>query len=100
MALIACFECQKTVSDNAASCPHCGAPITDTYSIEESERTPKIYKAQYLCASLLIFVCFVLFVSATIMQAHIVMKALALLGFLCGVAWYITVRVAFWWNNG
>lgn len=27
MALIACSECQKEVSDKAAACPHCGAPI-------------------------------------------------------------------------
>lgn len=27
MALIACSECQKEVSDKAATCPHCGAPI-------------------------------------------------------------------------
>ena len=26
MALIRCSECQQTVSDKAASCPHCGAP--------------------------------------------------------------------------
>jgi hypothetical protein len=26
MALINCYECQKTISDKAASCPHCGAP--------------------------------------------------------------------------
>ena len=27
MALINCDECNKEVSDKAASCPHCGAPI-------------------------------------------------------------------------
>jgi hypothetical protein len=27
MAIIACKECAKEVSDKAASCPHCGAPI-------------------------------------------------------------------------
>ena len=27
MALITCKECGKQVSDQAASCPHCGAPI-------------------------------------------------------------------------
>jgi hypothetical protein len=26
MALIACPECQKEISDTAATCPHCGAP--------------------------------------------------------------------------
>jgi hypothetical protein len=27
MALINCKECQKTVSSQAANCPHCGAPV-------------------------------------------------------------------------
>jgi DNA-directed RNA polymerase subunit RPC12/RpoP len=27
MALIKCSECGKDVSDKAASCPHCGAPL-------------------------------------------------------------------------
>jgi len=26
MALINCEECNKDISDNAATCPHCGAP--------------------------------------------------------------------------
>ncbi len=29
MALIKCSECEKEVSDQAASCPHCGNPIND-----------------------------------------------------------------------
>lgn len=27
MALIECAECKKEVSDKAAACPHCGAPV-------------------------------------------------------------------------
>ena len=27
MALIKCKECRKEISDLAASCPHCGAPL-------------------------------------------------------------------------
>lgn len=27
MALIKCYECNKEISDSAASCPHCGAPV-------------------------------------------------------------------------
>lgn len=29
MALIACSECENQVSDKAAACPNCGAPIKD-----------------------------------------------------------------------
>ena len=28
MALVACEECGKEISDKAAACPHCGAPTT------------------------------------------------------------------------
>lgn len=27
MALVDCRECQKEISDQAAACPHCGAPV-------------------------------------------------------------------------
>ena len=29
MALIKCYECEKEISDSAAACPHCGAPVKD-----------------------------------------------------------------------
>ncbi|EOZ4792144.1 MULTISPECIES: OB-fold protein [Pseudomonas] len=29
MALITCYECDRMASDQAAACPHCGAPIAD-----------------------------------------------------------------------
>ena len=27
MALITCYECERMASDQAAACPHCGAPF-------------------------------------------------------------------------
>jgi hypothetical protein len=33
MALMACGECRKEVSDKAVSCPHCGAPINQMAAI-------------------------------------------------------------------
>jgi hypothetical protein len=32
MALMSCPECGKQVSDKAAACPHCGAPIAASSS--------------------------------------------------------------------
>lgn len=38
MALIACRECSKQISDQAAACPHCGMPQTPaTQSIQEAQ---------------------------------------------------------------
>ncbi len=37
MALIACKDCGKQISDQAGSCPHCGAPVArPTMSIHNS----------------------------------------------------------------
>lgn len=35
MALIKCPECNREISDKAASCPHCGYPISNTQSQTE-----------------------------------------------------------------
>ena len=43
MALILCSECNKEVSDKAAVCPGCGAPISANDLVqEESQRTTHI----------------------------------------------------------
>lgn len=34
MALRACSECSKEISDKAATCPHCGAPTTANSSAD------------------------------------------------------------------
>lgn len=40
MALISCRECKKKISNEALSCPHCGAPKLETIEemMEESVR--------------------------------------------------------------
>lgn len=60
MALIICNECNKNVSDQASSCPHCGAPIklNEFYSEEEKELvTVKVSNAFVipLCVTIIIF---------------------------------------------
>lgn len=38
MALIACQECGKSVSDRALSCPHCGFPLKEDPVLSYTER--------------------------------------------------------------
>jgi hypothetical protein len=38
MALIACQECGKSVSDRALSCPHCGFPLKEDPVLNYAER--------------------------------------------------------------
>ena len=40
MALIECKECSKQVSDSAASCPNCGAPVSAAYAAPTAPPQP------------------------------------------------------------
>ncbi|ART01824.1 TPA: zinc-ribbon domain-containing protein [Klebsiella pneumoniae] len=45
MALIKCHECAKDISDSAISCPHCGAPISNsqkTNSIKNNQEPRQV----------------------------------------------------------
>ena len=52
MALIACEECKREISDRAAACPHCGCPIArepseparpaEAKAAAKSERVPEV----------------------------------------------------------
>ena len=46
MALVKCAECQHDVSDKAAACPHCGAPIASptNQSSPPAEPTQKVLR--------------------------------------------------------
>jgi hypothetical protein len=41
MALIACKECGKDISDKASSCPSCGAPVGTAIATSSSTAEPK-----------------------------------------------------------
>ena len=41
MALITCAECGREISDLAASCVNCGAPVSVTIQAPDQESTPK-----------------------------------------------------------
>lgn len=38
MALIACRECNKEISDQAVACPHCGMPQSPVVRLEQTEQ--------------------------------------------------------------
>ena len=47
MALIKCPECQNSISDKAAKCPHCGLPAEyfDTQSADSNKNNDIDYKS-------------------------------------------------------
>lgn len=66
MALVACSECGRDISDRAPACPHCGAPVAPpaaipAYSPPSSARDPGFLQKPRGCGTLIIAVI-VLFV--------------------------------------
>jgi predicted ATP-dependent serine protease len=47
MALIYCEECGRQVSDKAASCPECGAPIYSNFTREGDQRSSAQRNVEY-----------------------------------------------------
>jgi TM2 domain-containing membrane protein YozV len=54
MALINCGECGKQISDQAAACPHCGAPVTGRYQPATTPVVVKIPKSRSTAVALAI----------------------------------------------
>ena len=66
MALIQCGECDNQVSDKAACCPKCGAPISTAHEIQAIgtptstiQETSKRLKTHSLIATIMIIVGFI-----------------------------------------
>ncbi|QKS70137.1 zinc ribbon domain-containing protein [Paenalkalicoccus suaedae] len=57
MALISCPECDRSISDHAKACPHCGYPLRESRTPHPSviyQEAPKERKGMGCCG------CFVL----------------------------------------
>ncbi|MGB3068459.1 MAG: hypothetical protein WBC18_07925 [Ottowia sp.] len=46
MPLVNCSECDKTISDRAAACPHCGAPTVTAESASKKAAAVKKYETE------------------------------------------------------
>jgi hypothetical protein len=72
MALVRCEECQQTVSDKAASCPHCGAPqglqanppALPPILRADTKKAPSKNRAGCLVAGLVLFILFLVAVNS------------------------------------
>lgn len=67
MALINCSECEKKISDKAASCPHCGAPLRDeevhytNYQAKNNAANEETFADRFFALMKILFKCGVLF---------------------------------------
>src|SRR5690554_1631201 len=107
MALIACPECSKQVSDSAPSCPNCGVAIATAHETKASgarltttQVTSKKLKLQSLISVVLIIVGVIgLFSSGANTPEGDTPPAWPFLFFTAGFVWYLVTRFRIWWHH-
>tara|TARA_R110002073_G_scaffold44656_4_gene123741 strand:+ start:5811 stop:6134 length:324 start_codon:yes stop_codon:yes gene_type:complete len=106
MALIACPDCGKEVSDRAAACNGCGAPIgVDTEArgsgvrtLATTQLTSKSLKLQSLIAGI-IFIVGMFMVIGSDPAPDDNGAGIGSLLLVVGVLWYIVTRFRIWWHH-
>ncbi len=89
MALIKCRECNKEMSGNAKSCPHCGNPNQP----ETIESTGKKWKGMQLWAILIGVAGIILFVKS---DHENTVSAFMIFG---GAIGFVLGKVGAWWYH-
>ena len=70
MALINCSECDRMASDQAAACPHCGAPIAKQAATVQMQPVPAISRSVGFWLGVGVFLFPVVFVWFLLRQGH------------------------------
>lgn len=112
MALIECGECHGDVSDKAASCPHCGAPVMQLAEVVDTgdrltttQQTSKQLKEQVLWAYLMMAVGVGMLV---LMPLWLNAKGVAPTPYsygtggailALGVLWQVVNKIRIWWHH-
>ncbi len=90
MPLVACPDCKTEVSDRAAACPKCAAPIAAPRAVT-IEATGKRWKGLYLWAGAAALAAILTTNVSTILAIVFVLIALGLV---------VTARTGAWWHHG
>jgi hypothetical protein len=102
MALVSCGECGREVSDKAAACVGCGAPIgaapvrTAVSGKVEVEATSRRYKNQMIAAVLMLLSGCALLIASGSTDASVWGALIALAGLLL----WLKARFGAWYYNG
>lgn len=97
MSLIACAECGSQISDKAASCPRCGAPVPRPLEqTVTTQATAKTFKLQQIIATIVVIVGVLILIIAEPGAGKI--WGLVITGI--GVVLHIMARVGAWWHSG
>lgn len=111
MAMTKCDECGHTISDRAAACVQCGAPVNDTRSGKESksrhvqtiQATGKRYKGQQILAAITVILGVVIGIgggNGASAGSNNSAVSIGVALFLSGLAWFFLARFFAWWNHG
>lgn len=97
MALIQCPECATSISDLAAACPKCGAPVprnttTPTGAVVTTQQTGKRFKAAELVGALM--------VAGGVVACTAQSTGAATFLLVVGLVVYLGARVGAWWSHG
>ena len=102
MALIECPECAREVSNAAASCPHCGYPLTarsDGKSAQTIEKTAKSIKARQVYAALMLVGGSIVLWPALYWK-HATLSWVAGGCMIWGLLWWSILAMRRWWYHG
>ena len=95
MALIKCPDCEKSVSDQAPACPHCGSPVR----AHIIEKTSKKYKGQQLLGAVLIAVGIMLAIVGKGEESDFLLICGGMMGIAGGLI-YLFAGIGAWWEHG
>ena len=106
MALINCPECNKEVSDKAATCPSCGVTIAQHIEMEKHEKkltttqlTGKSLKLQSALSGIIFAIGFFMSLSPESQSGGLAGISLHVLLMFFGFVWWVTTRIRIWWNH-
>ena len=108
MALIECPECKSTVSDTAAACPRCGAPVAAIKAgrspldepVTTIQLTGRALKAHLFYSSVVWWIGLLLSLLALYQSGKLALTPVSIAGFAllaAGFIWYLVTRIRIWW---
>lgn len=106
MALIACPDCGKEVSDKAPVCNGCGSPLgvdseargSGVRTLATTQLTSKSLKLQSLIAVIMFVVGLAMGINSDPAEGN-TGAGIASLLMTGGVLWYIITRFRIWWHH-
>ena len=112
MALIACYECNNQVSDTAASCPKCGAPVSRAAKVQQAIGTPvetiqttsKKLKAHIAFSSIIswigiIWIIIGISANRELSESEAVGLKFPFFLTMVGFSWFIVTKIRIWWHH-